>query len=97
MYEWFKDIVKEIDNDITNQTKDSYDAGDLITLQNLLLIDLCKIIDHFYTSDINVDDYVALKLAIRVMIREISWSIYHGYYKDMNWIEEFHRIIQNCY
>lgn len=95
MYEWFKDLVEEIENDISDQTKEDYDADDLITLQNLLIYDLCKIIDHYYMSDINIDDFVALKFAIKDMIRKISWSIYHGYYKEMKWIEEFHKSFEN--
>lgn len=94
MYEWFKDIVKEIDDDIIKQTKEDYNVFDLITLQSLLTNYLGKIGDHYYMSDINVSDYVALKFALKVMISQISWSIYHGYYKDLNWLEEFHKSIE---
>lgn len=91
MYEWVKNLFEEIENDILDQTKEDYDAGDLITLQNLLIYDLCKIVDHYHMSDINIDDYVALKFAVKDMIRKISWALYHGSYRDMKWIEEFHR------
>lgn len=95
MSEWFKNLVEEIEDDIIEQTKEGYDVGDLITLQSLLMYDLCKTNDQYYlSSDRNIEDLVSLKCAIKDMVRKISWSIYHGYYKDLNWLEEFHRSLE---
>lgn len=95
MTDWFIQLYEEVENDIIDQTKIGYDAGDLIFLLNLLVYDLCKIIDHYYMGDIKIDDYVAIKFAIKDMIRKISWALYHGSYRDMNWIEEIHKSFED--
>ena len=95
MTEWYINLHKEIKDDIINQTLEGYDVGDLITLQTMLMFDYAKVIDHYYYSDITVDECVALKSALRDINRKISWSIYHGSYREMIWIEEFYRSIAN--
>lgn len=82
-------IIEEIVNDIKGQTKEEYDAGDLITLQTLLMQDYSKVTDQYYISNIHIDDCIAIKWAIRDLVKKISWSLYHGSYREMKWLEEF--------
>lgn len=91
MYEWFKDLYDEVESDINYHTKEGNYASELIVLQNMLIYDLCKINDHYHLSDINIDDYIAIKYAIKDVIRKISWSLYHDNYREMKWLDEFHK------
>lgn len=84
-------LIEDIEKCIRSETDFGYDAGNLITLQTLLMHNYTRITDHYYLNDINIDDCIALKWAIRDMIRKISWSLYHGSYREMMWIEEFHK------
>lgn len=92
----FEFLFSEIEYDIINQTRGLYDAGDLITLQSLLMQDYTKVTDNYYINNINLDDCIALKLAIRDIIRKISWSLYHSNYREMMWIKEFHKSYEEC-
>jgi hypothetical protein len=88
---WFDEIFEEIENDIKHQTKEGYDASDLITLQGLLMMNYSNVGDRYYLSKITLEDSVNLRWAIQGIVKKISWALYHGNYKEMKWLEEFYK------
>lgn len=91
MTRWFDGIFEEIEDDIKDQTKEGYEASDLITLQGLLLMNYSHVADRYYLSKITLEDSVNLRWAIHELVKKISWSLYHNNYKDMKWLEEFYK------
>ena len=88
---WFDEIFEEIENDIKGQTKEGYEASDLITLQGLLMMNYSNVADRYYLSKITLEDSVNLRWAIQGIVKKISWALYHGNYKEMKWLEEFYK------
>lgn len=88
---WFDEIFEEIEEDIKDQTKEGFEASDLITLQGLLLMHYSNAADRYYLSKITLEDSVNLRWAIHELVKKISWSLYHNNYKDMKWLEEFYK------
>jgi len=91
---WVDEMIEEIENDIKNQTKEGYEVSDLITLQGLLMMDYSYVADVAYSYDLNkatLEDIVNLRWSLNNLVKKISWSLYHGNYKEMKWLKEFHK------